>query len=190
MNPLCRFPHFVAGASLMCLSVAACAGTAEAPKTTAAKPGAAATAHPPAAARKPTWVTGQVRSTKTRMGVGVRYAMTEPSVGSVGVLNLKLTRLGQGDPVSIELRPDPEIRMESGFPTGPVALNAGDDYSITIRPESEGLHYIHVYLQSGQRAEAMAIPVQVGKGTAVMAKPGMLSTMPDGQRVMSLPAQQ
>lgn len=190
MNPFCRFPQLLAGASLMCLSVAACAATPEPPKTAPAQPGVAATAQTPAAARKSTWVTGQVRSTKTRMGVGVRYAMTEASAGAVGVLNLKLTRLGQGEPVSIELRPDPEIRMEGGFPAGPVAFNAGDNYTVNIRPETEGLHYIHVYLQSGQRAEALAIPVQVGKGTPVMSKPGTLSTMPDGQRVMSLPAQQ
>lgn len=189
MNHLFKFTHLVAGASLMCLSVAACSASPEPRPVVAAKTGATAADKAPTA-RKTTWVTGQVRTAKTRMGVNLRYAMTEPSAGNVGVLNLKLTRLGQGEPVSMELRPDPEIRMESGFPAGPVAFNAGDDYSINIRPETEGMHYIHVYLQSGQRAEALAIPVQVGKTATVMAKPGTLSTMPDGQRVMSMPAQQ
>ena len=190
MNHPLKLTHLVASASLMCLSVAACSASPEATPVMPAKTGAIAASKTPDAARKTTWVTGQVRTAKTRMGVNLRYAMTEPSAGALGVLNLKLTRLGQGDPVSIELRPDPEIRMESGFPAGPVAFNAGDDYSINIRPETVGLHYIHVYLQSGQRAEALAIPVQVGKTAAVMAKPGTLSTMPDGQRVMSMPAQQ
>lgn len=189
MNHLFKFTHLVTGASLMCASVVACSGTPESAPVVPAKTGVTAPSKTPAA-RKTPWVTGQVRSTKTRMGVNLRYAMTEPSAGTLGVLNLKLTRLGQGDPVSIELRPDPEIRMEGGFPAGPVAFNAGDNYTINIRPEAEGLHYIHVYLQSGQRAEALAIPVQVGKTAAVMAKPGTLSTMPDGQRVMSMPAQQ
>lgn len=190
MSPLSKLPLLVAGASLVCLSVAALAGTLESPRSASVKAGPSTTVQTPATARKTQWVTGQLRSNKTRMGVAVRYAMTEPSAGSLGVLHLKLTRLGQGDPVTIELRPDPEVRMESGFPAGPVAFNAGDDYTVNIRPETEGLHYIHVYLQSGQRAEALAIPVQVGKAAPVMAKPGTLSTMPDGQRVMSLPAQQ
>ncbi len=144
-------------------------------------------AKPSAATKK--WVTGQVRTRKTQMGIGLRYAMTEPVVGDTSPMHLKLTRLGQGDPVTIELRPDPEIGIASGFPTGPVTFNAGDEYTVRIRPGAEGLHYIHVYLQSGDRAEAMAIPVQVGQ-SARLSKPGQVSTSPDGQRVISLPAQQ
>ncbi|UUZ73736.1 hypothetical protein LP415_12175 [Polaromonas sp. P1(28)-8] len=37
------------------------------------------------------------------------------------------------------------------------------DYVLDLVPQGEGLHYIHVYLRSGGMAEALAIPVQVGK---------------------------
>lgn len=187
MKHALTFTHLVAGASLVCLSASAWSATETQPcpvKQTAAVP---ASTKP--AARKTPWITGQIRSTKTRMGVGMRYAMTEQNVGNPGVLNLKLTRLGNGAPVTVELRPDPELGMGSGLPIGPVAFNAGDEYSLNIRPGTEGLYYIHVYLQSGQMAEALAIPVQVGK-TARLSTTGKVSTMPDGQRVISMPAQQ
>lgn len=181
------FTRLIASASLLCLS--ATAWSAAEGKPCPAKQSAAVPASAEPAARKTAWVTGQIRTAKTRMGVGMRYAMSEPSVGNPGVLNLKLTRLGNGAPVTVELRPDPELGMGSGAPVGPVAFNAGDEYSINIRPDAEGLYYIHVYLQSGQMAEALAIPVQVGK-TVRLSKTGTVSTMPDGQRVISMPAQQ
>lgn len=179
----------LAGAALLCLSVTA--NAASDPQTRSASTPAAATpsAHIKPSARKTNWTVGQLRTSKTRMGVGMRYAVSEPSVGQTATLNLRLTRLGTGEPVTLELRPDPALQMVGGMPTGQVVFNAGDEYSIGLRPEAEGLHYIHVYLQSGQKAEALAIPVQVGK-TQQLSKPGPVTTMPDGQRVMAMPAQQ
>ena len=60
---------------------------------------------------------------------------------------------------------------------------------MTITPTSDGLHYIHIFLRSGNMSEALAIAVPTGK-TQSLAKPVTPKTMPDGRRVMSIPAQQ
>jgi hypothetical protein len=76
----------------------------------------------------------------------------------------------------------------SGLPSSPSPFNAGASYSITVRPAESGLYYLNVFLQSGSMTEAKAIPVQIGKD-AKLRKSGNVQTMPDGQRVISVPAQ-
>jgi hypothetical protein len=131
---------------------------------------------------------GMLRTTKTNMGVRVFYEFVGTGVDSAGLLTLKIMRLGGGEPATLELRPDAAISLPTGLPATPAPFNSGAEYVVKVKPTADGLHYINVFLQSGTVTEAMAIPVQIGKN-ANLSKPGNVSVMPDGQRVISVPAQ-
>ncbi|XVJ68928.1 MAG: hypothetical protein HEQ39_04165 [Rhizobacter sp.] len=129
-----------------------------------------------------------LRTTKTNLGVRVFYEFVGTGVDSAGLLTLKIMRLGGGEPATLELRPDAAISLPTGLPASPSPFHAGAEYVVKVKPTADGLHYINVFIQAGTATEAMAIPVQIGKN-AKLSKPGNVSVMPDGQRVISGPAQ-
>lgn len=134
--------------------------------------------------------TGLARTAKTSMGVRIRYSVDNPSVGGRSQVHLKVQRPASGQPLTIKLAASGGLRLDSNLPAGHAVQTASSaDYVLGLVPQSEGLHYIHVYLRSGEMAEALAIPVQVGK-TTKNTKAADVKTMPDGQRVISIPAQQ
>ena len=133
---------------------------------------------------------GQVRTSKTSMGARINYTlMNSLAVGSVTQVRLTVQTATPGQPLTVTLAADPALRLESKSGVGPVQLDASAGYTLAVVPQREGLHYIHVYLRSGDMTEALAIPMQVGK-TQTLSKPVDVKTMPDGQRVISIPAQQ
>ena len=141
--------------------------------------------------RKPAQAaTGLTRTAKTSMGVRIRYSVDSPAVGSRSQVRLNVQRPAYGQPLTIELASSGGLRLDNNLPAGnAVQAVPSADYVLSLVPQSEGLHYINVYLRSGDMAEALAIPVQVGN-TKKLTKPAKVKTMPDGQRVISIPAQQ
>ena len=131
---------------------------------------------------------GMLRTTKTSMGVRVFYEFVGTGVDSAGLLTLKIIRLGGGEAATLELRPDAAISLPAGLPATASPFNPGAEYVVKVKPTADGLHYINVFVQAGTMTEAMAIPVQIGKN-AKLSKSGKVSVMPDGQRVISVPAQ-
>jgi hypothetical protein len=131
---------------------------------------------------------GVMTTRKTSLGVRVFYEYVGAGVDSAGLLTLKIMRLGGGEAATLELRPDAAISLPTSLPQTRAPFNPGDEYVVKVRPTLDGLHYINVFLQAGNTTEALAIPVQVGKNTN-LNKTGQVSTMPDGKRVISVPAQ-
>jgi hypothetical protein len=131
---------------------------------------------------------GMLKTTKSNAGVRVFYEFLGTGVDSAGLLTLKIMRLGGGEAATLELRPDAAISLPTGLPATPSPFNVGAEYVVKVKPTADGLHYINVFLQSGAVTEALAIPVQIGKN-AKLSKTGNVSVMPDGQRVISGPAQ-
>jgi hypothetical protein len=131
---------------------------------------------------------GMMTTRKTSMGVRVFYEFVGGGVDPTGLLTLKIMRLGGGESATLELRPDAAISLHSGLPAVKAPFNPGDEYVVKVKPTADGLHYINVFVQAGIATEAMAIPVQVGKN-ANLSKSGNVSVMPDGRRVISVPAQ-
>ena len=139
-------------------------------------------------AKKQPAATGVARTAKTGMGARISYTVDTPVVGSVGHVRLQVQQPANQQ-LTITITPDAALSL-SGLPGGSVVQSAASaDYVLGVLPQGEGLHYLNVFLHSGTMTEALAIPVQVGK-TQTIAKPVAVKTMPDGQRVMSIPAQQ
>ena len=131
---------------------------------------------------------GTFRTSKTGMGVQLDYAFNSAGVDRFGLLQLTITRRGGGEDASIALQPDEGLLLAEGLPLSPAPFNPGASYTIKVKPNTDGLRYLNVFLKSGAMAEAMAIPVQLGKD-ANLRKSGAVKTTPEGQRVISVPAQ-
>lgn len=133
---------------------------------------------------------GQIRTAKTSMGAQINYTiMNSLAVGSVTQVRLTVQTATPGQPLTVTLAADPALRLEGQSGTGPLPLDTSAGYTLDVVPQREGLHYINVYLRSGDMTEALAIPMQVGK-TQTLPKSVDVQTMPDGQRVKAIPAQQ
>jgi len=169
-------------ASTLCLPAGAATGHAPLP---AAPVGSKASATPHAAPVK-----GQVRTSKTRLGVLMQYEVDSPATGTVGQVRLLMRRAEGSGPMTIELNPDAALALRDGLPGGHAVQTTGSaSYTIGVLPQQDGLHYLHVYLRSGNMVESLAVPVQVGKN-ARLRHPAKVQTMPNGERVISMPAQQ
>jgi hypothetical protein len=142
------------------------------------------------AAKKPLSRTGVACTAKTGMGVRIGFSVDSPAPGIVSQVRLQVQQSEGGKPLNISVNPDPALRLQTGLPGGSVVQSvASSDYLLGIVPQEDGLHYLHVFLRSGDMAETVAIPVQVGKNKTIN-KAVQAQTMPDGQRVISMPAQQ
>jgi hypothetical protein len=134
--------------------------------------------------------TGTLRTSKTSLGLRVDYAFDTPATGRSTEVRLKVEGNEAGRPLSIEVVPGTGLQMTRAMP-GNIAVQStpSAEHVMAITPTSDGLHYIHIFLRSGDMSEALAIAVPTGK-TQSLAKPVAPKTMPDGRRVMSIPAQQ
>lgn len=149
-------------------------------------------AAPQSAPGKPGRVKGMLRTSKTSLDVRIDYSFNTPAEGAMSEVRLKIAGNQAGRPLSIEVAPGAGLRMVSGLAggSGMTALqsSASSEHTITVSPTSEGLHYIHVFLRSGDMSEALAIAMPVGKDQKV-AKPIEPLTLPDGRRIIAVPAQ-
>ena len=134
--------------------------------------------------------TGTLRTSKTSLGLRMDYAFDTPATGSTTEVRLKVEGNEAGRPLSIEVVPGTGLQMARGLP-GNIALQLVPfaEHVMAITPTADGLHYLHVFLRSGDMTEALAIAVPTGKAQS-LPKPVATKTMPDGRRVKSIPAQQ
>jgi hypothetical protein len=132
---------------------------------------------------------GTLRTSKTALGVRIDYAFDAVATGRTTDVRLKIEGIEAGRPLSIEVVPGSGLQMARGLPGSLVQSAPSAEHVMAITPTSDGLHYIHIFLRSGDMSEALAIAVPTGK-TQSLAKPVAPKTMPDGRRVMSIPAQQ
>lgn len=181
MKPFSFFS--LALASALCTPAGAASG--QAPDQPAAGPTASKSK-----AHRPAPVKGQARTSKTRLGVLMQYEVDSPTTGTVGQVRLLMRRAEGSGPMTIELNPDAALSLREGLPGGSAVQTTGSaSYTIGVLPQQDGLHYLHVYLRSGNMVESLAVPVQVGKN-ARLSHPAKVQTMPNGERVISMPAQQ
>ncbi len=72
------------------------------------------------------------------------------------------------------------LRSHAGQPT---------EHTVSVVPQSEGRFYLNLFSVANGRGGASAIAVQVGKGSVQLKPAGKVQVMPDGERVISVPAQ-
>jgi hypothetical protein len=138
----------------------------------------------------PGTTTGTLRTSKTSLGLRVDYAFDAPATGRTTEVRLKVEGNQAGRPLSIEVVPGTGLQMARGLP-GNIATQsaASAEHVMAVTPTTDGLHYIHIFLRSGDLSEALAIAVPTGK-TQSLTPSVAAKTQADGRRVKSIPAQQ
>ena len=133
-------------------------------------------------------LTGTAKTSKTGMGVELDYAFASATVDRAGLLQLTITRRGGGDNATITIQPEAGLLLAQGLPSANAPFSPGASYTLKVQPLTDGLRYLNVFLRSGTQSESLAIAVHLGKETKFQ-KSGTVQTMPNGQRVISVPAQ-
>ena len=131
---------------------------------------------------------GTAKTSKTGMGVELDYAFASAAVDRAGLLQLTVTRRGGGDNATITIQPEAGLRLAQGLPSANAPFGPGASYTLKVQPLTDGLRYLNVFLKAGTQSESLAIAVHLGKDTKFQ-KSGTVQTMPNGQRVISVPAQ-
>ena len=170
------------------LVLGAASSGAGAHDTAATRPGNKPHKESKAKAIPANYLKGTAKTSKTGMGVQLDFAFSSANVDRFGLLELTITRRGGGEDATIIIQPDADLLITAGLPSSPAPFNPGASYTIKVKPTTDGLRYLNVFLKSGAKGEALAIPVQLGKD-ANLQKSGTVKTTPDGKRVISIPAQ-
>jgi hypothetical protein len=134
-------------------------------------------------------MSGTLRTSKTSLGLRIDYAFDAPATGRTTEVRLKVEGNPAGRPLSIEVVPGTGLQMARGLP-GNIATQsaASAEHVMAVTPTTDGLHYIHIFLRSGDMSEALAIAVPTGK-TQSLTPSVATKTQADGRRVKSIPAQ-
>ncbi|HEU4459464.1 MAG TPA: hypothetical protein VFR90_10110 [Methylibium sp.] len=188
MNGLARLPRLPRLARPLAFALAAAlASTASAGSDGIRPPNATAPSKPAA----PRWTDAAAK----HGGSGIRLRYEVPAALQAGVpaeLQLQFSGIGAAD-ARVELRAPQGASLTdtSGNAVGSVALPAGRTTTLRLRltPALDGLQTLDVFTSQAQRLSAQSVPLKVGSGKPDLKTMGKPQTMPDGEKVISLPAQ-
>lgn len=126
-------------------------------------------------------------SKKGGSGVEVAYRIeSTPAVGTPLTIRITMSSHGNAD---ISLRAgeglvlDPQQQQNLHSLAGQSA-----EHSVTVVPQAQGRHYLHLISSAHGRASASSIAIQVGKGEVLSKPAGRVQTLPSGERIISVPA--
>jgi hypothetical protein len=151
---------------------------------------AADTLRSPAKA-KPVWV--QAAAKHGGSGVNLRYSVAESlQPNQAGSLQLQFGGITDDD-ARVELRAPTGVTLTdaSGAALTSAALPRGQitTLSLNVNAAADGMQFIDVFTTQGGRSSAQSVPLKVGKGELALKKSGDLRIEPNGERVISMPAQ-
>lgn len=98
--------------------------------------------------------------------------------------------------LSVSSASDAQISLRAGQgmvlndPVGPLQSLGGQvtQHQVSITPTAEGRFYLHTVSLANGRGTASSIAIQVGKPAVQRKVPGNVQVMPNGERVISVPA--
>jgi hypothetical protein len=128
-----------------------------------------------------------IPSKKGGSGVDVAYRIEgTPTVGSPLTIRIQTaspfnaqTTLRAGEGLLLS-DPDQVLQSQAGQRT---------EHTVTVVPQAEGRFYLNVFSVANNRGGASAIAVHVGKGAVQLKPSGKVQVMPNGERIISVPAQ-
>jgi hypothetical protein len=120
-------------------------------------------------------------------GVDMAYRIEgTPEVGKPLTIRIQMT-----SPVDAQAQASAAEGLTLDASSKTMASLAGQstEHTIVVVPQALGRFYLDVFTQAAGRASASAIAIQVGKGVVQNKRTGTSQTMPNGERVISVPSQ-
>lgn len=121
-------------------------------------------------------------------GVRLRYGVPAGiAAGQASTLRLALSNVTAADGARVEVRAAGGGELLTSF-----SLQRGEqrEFDVALPALPDGLHYLDVITTQAGRSSVQSVPVKVGSGRPALKTEGQAQTMPDGERVISLPASQ
>ena len=105
-------------------------------------------------------------------------------------LTIKIMMLSAAD-AQVVVRADEGLQLQSSGLVMQSTAGVAAEHQLAVTPLASGRFYLHVMSTANGRTSASAIAVQVGADKLMrQAKPsGAIHTMPNGERIISTPAQ-
>lgn len=142
------------------------------------------------------WVTASQKHNNS--GITMRYRLSgKPVVGQPLQVQLEFSGVAQDD-AGMEMRLEKALSVASesvgkmgktttGFGM-PLAKAQTTAHTLSITPQSEGMHYIYFQLGQGGKQSAVSIAVPVGDGPFATPTTGQVQTLPSGEKIIVMPA--
>ena len=119
-------------------------------------------------------------------GVDIAYRIDgTPEVGRALAISLSVS---SSSDAQVTLRAGDGIVLN--HPVGPLQSLGGQAtlHQVSVTPSAQGRFYLHAVSLANGRSTASSIAVQVGKQAVQSKVSGNVQVMPDGERVISVPA--
>jgi hypothetical protein len=129
----------------------------------------------------------RIAKKKGGSGVDIAYQLARtPEVGKPLVVKIQIASSADAQ---VTVRAGDGLQLQSNSLVMQSAGGAITEQEMSVIPLTGGRHYVHLLSAAGGRTSASAIAVQVGKQMQVAKPAGEVKTMPNGERVISMPAQ-
>lgn len=152
--------------------------------------GTSACAKTPAPASKPA-------APYQKPGAAVRLShelQGNAAAGTPLTLTLRFETGGRaGTPLTVSYSATPGLLIRNGEPQRfELDGQTPPQSTLQISAPKDGLYHVNVFVQLAGQSRAFSVPVAIGKvdAKAALKSEGKLETSPDGQRLISLPAQE
>lgn len=133
-------------------------------------------------AQRKTFVALPSKANGTDVAAEYRLENT-PQVGQA--LTITLQMMGSIDS-QYSVTADSGLLLRTPIVATSLPANQKSSTSIVVVPQTEGLFYVNLFIQQGDKRSAVSIPVQVGgKGLPIERN---LKTEPNGEKVIVMPA--
>lgn len=138
---------------------------------------------------KTAWVT----AARKHNGSGVTMSYSVPKVlnaGQMATVQIRLSNVKKND-ASVKVTPPASVTLtgNTSVVTGMALPLGSTTVTLQVTPSADGLEYLNVFTTQGGRTSVQAIPLQVGSAPPALKTQNKIETTPDGERVISLPAQ-
>ena len=132
---------------------------------------------------------GFTRIAKKKGGSEVGLAYQFASTPEVGKPLRVIIQIASPADAQVTVRAGEGLQLQSNSLEMRSAAGAITEQEMSVMPLAEGRHYLHVLSTARGRTSASTVAVQMGKQMPVAKPAGDVRTMPDGERVISVPAQ-
>ena len=141
-----------------------------------------------AAVKSKTEGLGFTRMPVKKGGSGVEIAYRIDGTPEVGRALTILLSVSSSSDAQLTLRGGEGIVLTGAV--GPLQTLAGQTtlHQVSVMPTAQGRFYLHIVSSAKGRSTASAIAIQVGKQTVQNKPSGDIQVMPNGERVISVPA--
>ena len=141
-----------------------------------------------AAVKSKTEGLGFTRMPVKKGGSGVEIAYRIDGTPEVGLALTILLSVSSSSDAQLTLRGGEGIVLTGAV--GPLQTLAGQTtlHQVSVMPTAQGRFYLHIVSSANGRDTASAIAIQVGKAAGQNKPSGDIQVMPNGERVISVPA--